>query len=165
VSEYWYSLPSRETSGGQPPWRVRLRSSANGTRSPSPHVRIRAPPHATATGRTEIRIASNLVANAVGQAAADGAIYEAIFNQSDPQPRLDRPPRLSEVRRFGSGFFIERAIVPRSERSESLARRRASVVGKRPPVPHLQHVAVTGSSGISRKLAAIVTAGAGAGNR
>ena len=42
--------------------------------------------HLTATGRTEIRIATNLVANAVGQAAADGAINEAIFNQSDPQP-------------------------------------------------------------------------------
>src|SRR5271163_4914886 len=41
--------------------------------------------HLTATGRTEIRIASNLVANAVVQAAADGAIFEAIFNQSDPQ--------------------------------------------------------------------------------
>jgi general secretion pathway protein K len=45
----------------------------------------------TATGRTEIHIASNLVANAVGQAAADGAIYEAIFNQSDPQPHQRWP--------------------------------------------------------------------------
>ncbi len=40
----------------------------------------------TATGRTEIRIASNLVANAVAQAAADGAIFVAIFNVSNPQP-------------------------------------------------------------------------------
>jgi general secretion pathway protein K len=42
--------------------------------------------HVTATGRTEIRVASNLVANAVVQAAADGAIFEAIFTQTDPQP-------------------------------------------------------------------------------
>jgi len=42
--------------------------------------------HLTATGRTEIRIASNLVANAVVQAAADGAIFEAIFNLLGPQP-------------------------------------------------------------------------------
>jgi general secretion pathway protein K len=42
--------------------------------------------HLTATGRTEIRIATNIVANAVAQAAADGAIFEAIFIQSDPQP-------------------------------------------------------------------------------
>jgi general secretion pathway protein K len=42
--------------------------------------------HLTATGRTEIRIATNIVANAVAQAAADGAIFETIFNQSDPQP-------------------------------------------------------------------------------
>jgi general secretion pathway protein K len=42
--------------------------------------------HLTASGRTEIRIATNLVANAAAQAAAEGAIYEAIFNLSDPQP-------------------------------------------------------------------------------
>src|SRR5262249_23372441 len=40
----------------------------------------------TATGRTQIQIAQNLVANAVAEAAADGAISEAIFNLSDPQP-------------------------------------------------------------------------------
>ena len=42
--------------------------------------------HVTASGRAEIRIASNLVANSEAQAAADGAIFEAIFNLSDPQP-------------------------------------------------------------------------------
>ena len=41
--------------------------------------------HLTATGRTEIRIATNIVANAGAQAAADGAIFEAIFNLSNPQ--------------------------------------------------------------------------------
>jgi general secretion pathway protein K len=40
----------------------------------------------TASGRTEIRIARNLVGNAVAQAAADGAIFEAVFNLSNPQP-------------------------------------------------------------------------------
>jgi general secretion pathway protein K len=47
--------------------------------------------HLTATGRTEIRIATNIVANAVAQAAADGAVFEAIFNQSDPQPEQRWP--------------------------------------------------------------------------
>lgn len=42
--------------------------------------------HITASGRTEIRIANNLAANAVALAAADGAIYEAVFNLSDPRP-------------------------------------------------------------------------------
>jgi len=42
--------------------------------------------HLTASGRTEIRIAGNLVANAVTQAAADGGIFEAVFNLSNPQP-------------------------------------------------------------------------------
>ncbi len=42
--------------------------------------------HMTASGRTEIRIADNLVDNAVTGAAADGAIAEAIFNLSSPQP-------------------------------------------------------------------------------
>jgi general secretion pathway protein K len=47
--------------------------------------------HLTASGRTEIRIAGNLVANSAAQAAADGAIYEAIFNLSDPRPEQRWP--------------------------------------------------------------------------
>lgn len=39
-----------------------------------------------ASGRTEMRIASNLTANTAAQVAADGAIYEAIFHLADPQP-------------------------------------------------------------------------------
>jgi general secretion pathway protein K len=42
--------------------------------------------HLTASGHTEIRIADNLVDNAVTTAAADGAIDEAIFMLSNPQP-------------------------------------------------------------------------------
>ena len=57
--------------------------------------------HMTTSGRTEIRIANNLVANAVAAAAADGAIAEAIFNLSDPRPEqrwpLDGPPRIFAV--------------------------------------------------------------------
>jgi general secretion pathway protein K len=44
-----------------------------------------------ASGRTEIRIAGNLVSNSVALAAADGAIYEAIFNLSDPRPERRWP--------------------------------------------------------------------------
>src|SRR5262245_45086464 len=47
--------------------------------------------HLTASGRTEIRIAGNLVSNSVAEAAADGAIYEAIFNLSDPRPEARWP--------------------------------------------------------------------------
>jgi general secretion pathway protein K len=53
--------------------------------------------HLSANGRTEIRIAGNLVANSASQAAADGAIFEAIFNLSDPRPEqrwpVDGTPR------------------------------------------------------------------------
>lgn len=53
--------------------------------------------HLTASGRSEIRIANNLVANAVASAAADGGIWQAIFNQSAPQPEerwpVGGPPR------------------------------------------------------------------------
>src|SRR5262245_7526462 len=42
--------------------------------------------HLTAAGRTEIRIAGNLVANAIVQAAADGAVFVALFNLSNPRP-------------------------------------------------------------------------------
>jgi len=41
--------------------------------------------HLTAAGRTELGIAGNLAANAVAQAGADGAIYQAIFNVLDPR--------------------------------------------------------------------------------
>jgi general secretion pathway protein K len=47
--------------------------------------------HLTATGRTEIRIAGNLAANAAAQAATDGAVYQAIFNLSDPRPERRWP--------------------------------------------------------------------------
>ena len=47
--------------------------------------------HVTANGRTEVRIANNIVANAEAQAAADGAIYQAIFNLSDPEPNQRWP--------------------------------------------------------------------------
>ena len=42
--------------------------------------------HLTASGRTEVRIAGNLVADAVAEAAADGAIAAAIFNQLEANP-------------------------------------------------------------------------------
>ncbi len=47
--------------------------------------------HLTATGRTEIRIAGNLMSNAAAQAAADGGIFEAIFNLLDPRPEQRWP--------------------------------------------------------------------------
>ncbi len=53
--------------------------------------------HLTANGRTETRIAGNLVADAVAEAADDGAIFAAIFNLLDPNPerrwQLDGPAR------------------------------------------------------------------------
>jgi general secretion pathway protein K len=53
--------------------------------------------HLTANGRTETRIAGNLVADAVAEATDDGAIFTAIFNLLDPNPEqrwpLDGPAR------------------------------------------------------------------------
>ncbi|TMJ50196.1 MAG: general secretion pathway protein GspK [Alphaproteobacteria bacterium] len=42
--------------------------------------------HVTANGRTEIRIAGNMVSEAAAEAADDGAIVVAIFNLLDPNP-------------------------------------------------------------------------------
>jgi general secretion pathway protein K len=42
--------------------------------------------HITTSARIEARIASNLVTEAAARAVADGAIFAAIFNQSDPRP-------------------------------------------------------------------------------
>jgi type II secretory pathway component PulK len=41
--------------------------------------------HIMASGRTKIRIPGNLIGNAMAAAAADGTIFEAIFNLMDPQ--------------------------------------------------------------------------------
>lgn len=55
----------------------------------------------TASGRTEIRIASNLESNAVAAAAADGGISAAIFNLTSPQPEqrwlVAGPPQLLTI--------------------------------------------------------------------
>jgi general secretion pathway protein K len=48
--------------------------------------------HVTASGRAEIQIAGNLTANAVAEAAADGAIAQAIFAGTDPRPNQGWPP-------------------------------------------------------------------------
>jgi general secretion pathway protein K len=40
----------------------------------------------TSSGRTEIRIAGNLVADAAAEAADDGAIFAALFNLANPDP-------------------------------------------------------------------------------
>jgi len=47
--------------------------------------------HLTGSGRVEIRIANNLVANAVAAAAADGAVSRTIFNLTDPNPESRWP--------------------------------------------------------------------------
>jgi general secretion pathway protein K len=47
--------------------------------------------HLTASGRTEMRIASNLQSNAVAAAAADGGISAAVFNLTAPQPEARWP--------------------------------------------------------------------------
>lgn len=39
--------------------------------------------HITASGRSEVRIAGNLTNNAAAEAAADGAVYEAVFHLLD----------------------------------------------------------------------------------
>jgi general secretion pathway protein K len=59
----------------------------------------------TASGRTEIRIAGNLVANSSAQTAADGVIYEAIFNLSDPRPEA-RWPVDGSIRRLAIGNSV-----------------------------------------------------------
>src|ERR1700737_1711874 len=57
--------------------------------------------HVTANGRTEVRIAGNMVAEATAEAADDGAIVVAIFNLLDPNPDqrwpLDGPPHQLKI--------------------------------------------------------------------
>jgi general secretion pathway protein K len=66
--------------------------------------------HLTAAGRTEIRIAGNLVTNAAAQAAADGAIFEAIFSLLDPRPE-QRWPANGAVQQLTIGKCLVRVRV------------------------------------------------------
>ena len=92
----------------------------------------------TAAGRTELRIASNLAANAVGQAAADGAVYTAIFNLSDPRPErrwaLDRAPHEIDIGRSRVIVTLEDedALVNPSLASTALLAALLRVVGSDP---------------------------------
>src|SRR6266436_2885595 len=65
--------------------------------------------HVTANGRTEVRIAGNMVADATAEAADDGAIVAAIFNLLDPNPEqrwpLDGSPH--ELRVGGSRVMVQ----------------------------------------------------------
>jgi general secretion pathway protein K len=55
--------------------------------------------------RTELRITDNLVANGEAAAAADGAIYQAIFNLTDPRPEL-RWPLDGSIRELAIGDCV-----------------------------------------------------------
>src|ERR1700757_285847 len=65
--------------------------------------------HVTANGRTEVRIAGNMAADATAEAADDGAIVAAIFNLLDPN-RDQRWPldgSLHEVTVGGSRVAVQ----------------------------------------------------------
>src|SRR6266404_5809447 len=65
--------------------------------------------HVTANGRTEVRIAGNMAADATAEAADDGAMAAAIFNLLDPNPAqrwpLDGSPH--ELRVGGSRVMVQ----------------------------------------------------------
>ena len=58
--------------------------------------------YVTSTGRREIQVARNIAANAAVSAAADGAVYRAIFALTDPQ-QGSRPPVDGSVQKMRIG--------------------------------------------------------------
>ena len=121
--------------------------------------------HLTATGRTEVQIAGNLVANSVAQAAADGAIFEAVFNLSDPRPE-QRWPVDGTVHQIAIGnsrvvvrledeaSWINPSTAP-PELTEALLR----VIGSDPDTAHRLAAAISewvGSGGIARPQDAVL---------
>ena len=121
--------------------------------------------HLTATGRTEIRIAGNLVANSAAQAAADGAVFEAIFNQSDPQPE-QRWPVDGSVREIVIGnsrvairLEDEASWINPSTASPALMEALLRVTGSDPDSARRLAIAISewvGSSGVARTQDAIL---------
>lgn len=121
--------------------------------------------HLTATGRTEIRIAGNLVANSVAQAAADGAIFEAIFNQSDPQPEQRWPVdgTVHEIVIGNSRVAVrledEASWINPSTASPALMEALLRVTGSDPATAHRLAAAIgewVGSAGVARPQEAIL---------
>jgi general secretion pathway protein K len=120
--------------------------------------------HLTATGRTEIRIAGNLVANSAAQAAADGAVFEAIFNLSDPQPE-QRWPVDGSVREIVIGnsrvavrLEDEASWINPSTASPALIEALLLVTGSDPDSARRLAIAISewvGSSGVARTQDAI----------
>jgi general secretion pathway protein K len=120
--------------------------------------------HMTATGRTEIRIAGNLVANSAAQAAADGAVFEAIFNLSDPQPE-QRWPVDGSVREIVIGnsrvavrLEDEASWINPSTASPGLIEALLLVTGSDPDSARRLAIAISewvGSSGVARTQEAI----------
>ncbi len=51
--------------------------------------------HVVATGRSEVQLAANLRGAAAAEAAADGALFQAVFHLLDPSPRRWRPDGVS----------------------------------------------------------------------
>jgi general secretion pathway protein K len=121
--------------------------------------------HLTATGRTEIRIAGNLVANSAAQAAADGAVFEAIFNQSDPQPE-QRWPVDGSVREIVIGnsrvavrLEDEASWINPSTASPALMEALLLVTGSDPDSARRLAIAISewvGSSGVARTQDAVL---------
>ena len=122
--------------------------------------------HLTASGRTEIRIASNLAANSIAEAAADGAIFEAIFNLSDPRP--DRRWPVDGIARelsAGTGRVIvrvedEASWINPSSASPVLLEALLRVTGSDPESAHRLAVAISewvGSATSPRPQNAILT--------
>lgn len=78
--------------------------------------------HVTATGRTEAQLAANLRGAAAAEAAADGALHQAVFHLLDPSPRRwlpDGVPR--EIALPGGGAAVVRAESEGGKISPNLA--------------------------------------------
>jgi general secretion pathway protein K len=121
--------------------------------------------HLTATGRTEVRIASNLVANSIAQAAADGAVFAAIFNLSDPQPEQRWPVdgTVHEIVIGSSRVAVrledEASWINPSTASPALIEALLRVTGSDPDTAHRLAIAISewvGSAGVARPQEAIL---------
>lgn len=91
-----------------------------------------------ASGRTELRIAGNLIANGEASAAADGAIYQAVFTLTQPQPELRWPLDGSAHQLTIGDYVVEARVQDEATRinpnlaSPALLEALLSVVGRDP---------------------------------
>lgn len=98
----------------------------------------------TAAGHTEAQLATNLRANAVAEAAADGAVFEALFHFMD-----------ASAGHWPANGLVHRVVMPQAQVAVTLVDESRKISLNNAPPPLLR--GLLQALGVNRQLAAVLT--------